>query len=120
MNNTTSYTIIVLAFLVMLGLFANPTSFWMPTQLTHIMLGGLIVLFGIVTTLLLKEKPSDEREEAHQMYAGRVGYLTVTSLLMLGIVVQVITDTVDIWLVLGLGGAVLAKFVAHVYLARFR
>jgi hypothetical protein len=89
---------ISVAVLVMLALLIHP--FWMPM--------GLIGLCVFVW----RETPRDEREYVAVAQAGRSAYLVGGVLLTIGVTVQTLQHHVDIWLVLGLAGMVLAKVIS--------
>lgn len=103
-------------FTLVLVLMLNPFGFFMPDKLVSIMLGGILVLFGLYATFVLKESPQDEREHLHRFLANRLAYLLGTTALVLGIVWQGITlRHVDPWLLVVLGTMVIAKVASLFY-----
>ncbi|CAN5746151.1 hypothetical protein BH11PAT2_BH11PAT2_01120 [soil metagenome] len=102
-------------FIVTAAIFLNPFKVWMPDMLHMLILGILVGAFGAVAALVASEQQGDEREERHQMLAGRAAFLTGAVILLSGIVWQAFTSTVDAWLVLALCGMVLAKASVRVY-----
>jgi len=61
-----------------------------------------LVLFGIFASFILREKTVDERDAVHETLAGRNAFLAGSTILILGIVVEGYTHTVDPWLVIAL------------------
>lgn len=101
--------------IVLLILFLNPFGFWMPTTLLMMMVLGLVVVFTLFASFVWKENHRDEREGLHKMMAGRIAFLVGTALLVLGIIVQSFKHDLDPWLVLTLGGMIVAKVVGLIY-----
>ena len=75
----------------------------------------LFVAFVLFAIFVWKEKAADEREQVHRMLAGRVAFLTGSSILVLGIIVQEMQGKLDKWLVYSLVGMIVAKVVALKY-----
>ncbi len=103
------------AFLVLAIIFLNPFKLWMPDMLHMLILGLLVVVFGAIAALLVSEQSGDEREDRHQMLAGRIAFLAGAAILLSGIVWQAFTSAVDAWLVLALCGMVVAKAAVRIY-----
>jgi len=80
-----------------------------------VILGFIVAAFGVFAALLLREQSGDERETIHRMLAGRAAFLTGATILLVGIVWQAFTGTVDAWLILTLCGMVLAKTAIRFY-----
>ncbi len=100
---------------LLLVLILNPMHFWMPTMAHMMLLGAAVVVFGLFASFMLREDAGDEREGAHRMLAGRAAFLTGSSLLILGIMYQSYTHTLDVWLVIVLVGMLLAKVGTRFY-----
>jgi hypothetical protein len=108
----------VIAFLIILVLFLNPFGFWMPEPLTYMMIVAVVVVFALFAGLVLKNSTRDEREAAHQMKAGRIGYLSGVGVLVLAIAIEgVVLKEVDSWLVIALAVMVLARICTAWYVA---
>jgi len=110
--------LIPIILIVSLILLANPYMFWMPTTLHMMVLVVLIVCFVIFGSFIWKEKVADERENLHRFVVGRYAFLAVTSVLLLGIIIQTINHTLDIWLVAGLVTGILTKVIGSLYTQR--
>ena len=114
MKNPYSQEIFVtIIFGLVLILLLNPFEFFMPDRLVYIMLGSVVVLFGLYVSFIAKESPKDERERLHRFVANRFAYLLGTGTLVIGIVFQGLTESnIDPWLLLVLGVMVVAKIVS--------
>lgn len=107
-------------FLLLLALFLDPLMIFMPSGFVYAVIVGAIVVFAAFAGLVWRTRPADERDEVHQMKAGRLGYLLGTGVLLAGIVLQALVDhAVDPWLVAGVGAMVLGK-LAGIYWAQKR
>ncbi|MBU2103958.1 hypothetical protein KKD81_02765 [Patescibacteria group bacterium] len=104
-----------LIFLVLAIAFLNPFGLWMTDMFHMLILGLLVVAFGIFATLVVREQGGDERELVHRMIAGRAAFLTGALILLIGIIWQAFTHTLDYWLVYALLGMVLAKTLVRIY-----
>ena len=113
MKNNLKETVVTVALIVIAILLLNPFHFWMPDMMVMSMLAFALVLFGIFASFILREKSIDEREEQHKSLAGRNAFLAGSGILMLGIVVQGYSHTVDPWLVITLIGMVAVKLITR-------
>lgn len=113
MKNNLKETVVTTAMIVIAILLLNPFHFWMPDMMVMGMLAGALVLFGVFASFILKEKSIDEREDQHKALAGRNAFLMGSGILMLGIIMQGYTHTVDPWLVIALIGMVLVKLLTR-------
>jgi magnesium-transporting ATPase (P-type) len=113
MKNNFKETLLTVILIVIAILLLNPFHFWMPNMLVICMLAFALVIFGIFASFILREKSVDERDDQHKSLAGRNAFLVGSGILMLGIVVQGYTHTVDAWLVLALIGMVITKIVTR-------
>lgn len=103
MKNNPLHEIGIPAVLIILAvLLVNPFHFWMPDMMVMAMLATLLVLFGIFASFILKEKVFDERDAVNRSLAGRNAFIAGSGILMLGIVVEGYTHSVDPWLVVAL------------------
>lgn len=101
---------ISVAVLVTLALLIHP--YWMPMGLIVICIALLAFLVFGLCVFVWRETPRDEREYAAATQAGRSAYLVGGILLTVGVAVQTLQHHIDIWLVLGLAGMVLAKVIS--------
>ncbi len=108
--------IIVSVVLVILAvLFLNPFDFLMPDAVTMILIAIFLVVFAGFAAFVWHERVADEREAAHAAFAGRMGYLAGTGVLILGIVVQALEHQMSYWIVGGLVAMILVKIVARAW-----
>lgn len=101
--------------IVLVLLFLNPFDLLMPPPIVSMLNIFLIAVFGIFAATIWKEHSRDERESLHRMIAGRFAFLVGSGILVLGILVQSITHTVDPWLVYALVGMIIGKIVGLLY-----
>jgi len=114
-NNFLQEILIAVFLIVLLVLFVNPFDFWMPDMLVMMMVTVLAVLYFIFAGFVWKEKARDERESMHKMLASRVSFLSGSLVLVLGVIVQSMTHSLDIWLVYALSVMLVAKIAGHIY-----
>lgn len=114
MKNTVDIVlpIILIAALILL---ANPYMFWMPSALHMAVLVFFIIAFVLFSAFVWKEHAADERENLHRFIVGRFAFLTMTSVLVIGVTIQTINHTLDIWLVAALVAGILAKVIGGIY-----
>ncbi|MDP4011876.1 MAG: hypothetical protein Q8P72_06670 [Candidatus Roizmanbacteria bacterium] len=87
----------------------------MPTPLHMMILVIFIIAFVLFGTFLCKEKVADERENLHRFIVGRYAFLTITTVLVVGIIVQTLSHTLDMWMVFALVVGILAKVIGSIY-----
>lgn len=100
---------LALSVLLALTLLINPFDLIMTDAyiLTSLMLLGVAVIaFGV---FIWRESFRDEREQMHGLQAGRLSYLAGGATLVIAIVTQTLSHTLDIWLVLVLAVMVITK-----------
>lgn len=115
MKNNIKETIITFCLILIAVLLLNPFHFWMPDMMIMAILAMALVLFGIFASFVLREKSFDEREAQHKTIAGRNAFLSGSGILMVGIVVQGYTHSVDPWLVITLILMILVKIATRVW-----
>ncbi len=114
-NNLLNESIVSLV-LIMLAIFLlNPLNLWMPGMTVMAIMGGVLVVFAVFASFVLREDVRDEREGVHRMYAGRTAFLSGALVIMLGLSVQSYKDSIDPWLVVALVAMVLTKIGARIY-----
>ncbi len=109
-ESTTAVTIFIIAII-----FLNPGHLTMPDTINSLLILGFIVAFLVFAAFVLKERPSDEREEMHILKAGRNSYLSGVGILVLGIIFQALKHEVDPWLVYAVCVMVLSKIISRIY-----
>jgi hypothetical protein len=115
MKNNIKETIITVCLIAIAVLLLNPFHFWMPDMMVMAMLAVALVLFGIFASFILREQTVDERDDVHKTIAGRNAFLAGSSVLMIGIVVQGYTHSVDPWLVIALIVMILVKIATRMW-----
>lgn len=109
MKNNLKETITTVCLIAIAILLLNPFNFWMPDMMVMCMLAIALALFGLFASFILREQTVDERDDAHRTLAGRNAFLAGSTILMIGIVVQGYSHTVDPWLVISLIVMILVK-----------
>jgi hypothetical protein len=115
MKNNIKEAIITACLIVIAILLLNPFHFWMPDMMVMAMLLIALVLFGIFASFILREKTVDERDDIHRALAGRNAFLSGSFILMIGIVVQGYSHSVDHWLVVTLIMMILVKIATRIW-----
>jgi membrane glycosyltransferase len=100
------------AVLAILALLVHP--YWMPMGLIVVCIAVLAVLVFGLGVFVWREKPRDEREYQLMAQTGRSAYLTGAAILTIGVAVQTLQHHLDMWLVIGLAGMILAKVINHI------
>jgi len=101
--------------IILLILCLNPLDVFMPSHVVMMLLITIIVLFGIFAGLIWREKPRDEREGFHRMFASRLAFLVGSTILIIGVVTNEIQHINDPWLTLALVGMIIAKMIGFLY-----
>lgn len=118
-NNVLTITVAI-ALAALLVLVSDPFMLWMPPRAQMIALLCAAALACAWAGLVLYERPRDEREAEHSMFAGRAAYLTGVCALTLALAVEGLSHALDPWVPLSLGAMVMVKLAAHLYSERFR
>lgn len=118
-NESLQEIMVALALGFLLLFFIDPFMLFMPDVVIMIIMGGLIVAFGIFAMFVWKEHPADERESLHSMIADRVAFLAGGGALVAGIIIQTLRHNEAPWLVLVLGIMIAAK-IAGLMWARMK
>jgi peptidoglycan/LPS O-acetylase OafA/YrhL len=101
--------LVALVLVVSAVLLVNPFELWMPDMMYMTVLAVVVAAFGVIAAFMVKERAGDERDESHRSFAGRAAFLVGSGILVIGIVAQTFSHTLDPWLVAALAGMVLAK-----------
>jgi len=117
--NTNVLAQLISALLLAVAAFflANPYGFWMPEMTHMVVLAVAVAIFGAFSVFVLMERAGDERENEHRHSAGRAAFLAGGAVLIIGIIIQTLSHTLDPWLVWALLAMVAAKSIARVYSA---
>lgn len=108
-------SIITISALISLVLLTDPFMTLMPTPAQMAVLIGVSVLLILSVAFILTEEAHDEREELHRLEAGRLAYASGLSFLIIGLLVQGFTHTIDPWLVLTIAVMLVVKVAVRLY-----
>lgn len=108
--------IIVSAFLI-LALLAclNPLNLLMPPPFVMMAVVALLLVFGLFSIYIWKERKGDERETYHKILSGHFAFLTGSFILVIAIAYQELNHNLDPWLVYALIGMIIAKVISQYY-----
>jgi cobalamin synthase len=108
-NRILKEIIVPLTLVVLAVLLLNPFHFWMPDMMVMVILAVVLVLFALFASFILKERAFDERDDVNRSLAGRNAFLAGSAILMLGIVIQGYSHSIDSWLVIALVVMIIVK-----------
>ncbi|MDR3519868.1 MAG: hypothetical protein P4L63_03220 [Candidatus Pacebacteria bacterium] len=115
MKNNIKEIIVATCLVVITILLLNPLRFWMPDMMVILMLALALIIFGIFATFILRERIFDERDGIHRTLAGRNAFLVGSAVLMLGILVQGYSHSIDPWLVIALILMIIVKITTRIW-----
>ena len=101
--------------IIILISFLQVSQLTMPMSVEFSLIVFLIILFLAYTTTIWKELPRDEREEQHQLKAGRTSFLIGAGVLTMGAIYQLSQHEVDPWLIAALIIMILTKVFTRIY-----
>ena len=104
-----------LAIVFALVLVINPFGIIMTSTYTLtilMILGVAVIAFG---AFIWRERYRDEREELHAMKAGRLSYFAGGGVLVVAIITQTLSHSLDIWLVIALVAMVVTKLAVSAW-----
>lgn len=102
--------------LILLALFLNVFDLVMPPSTLHMLVVVALVIFGIIVVLVWREKPKDEREGYHRMFAARVSLILGSGVLIFGIILGLLNHSLDPFLIYALGVIILGKLLGMLYI----
>ena len=115
LNNYFIEIIFSVLLIIALTLCLNPMNLFMPPPIVNMLVVGLLLIFGLFSIYIWKERKGDERENYHKILSGHLAFLTGSSILVIGIAYQELNHALDPWLVFALIGMVIAKVISHIY-----
>jgi hypothetical protein len=115
MKNNTIQIIVSLVLITLSVLLLNPFHLWMPDMMVFVILAFALVIFAIFSSFILREKVFDERDMLHRTLAGRNAFLAGSTILMLGIVIQGYSHSVDPWLIVALIAMIITKIITRIW-----
>jgi hypothetical protein len=114
-SNFIQETSIAAILIVLLLIILNPFKIWMPNMIHIMMLVAALVVFAAFATFVLREKTIDERDGIHKMFAGRLAFLAGSAVLIIGIILQEVHGSVDVWLIYTLVAMIVVKLMSRIY-----
>ena len=105
--------VLVLLFLI---LAANPFNFWMPSPMVMLLVCLITATYFIFAALVFMERPRDEREQLHSLIAGRISFLTGSTVLAIAIIIKELQGQPDPWIIGALGTMILTKIIVRIVL----
>ncbi len=115
MNSWITELILSLILIIVLIVCLNPFGLLMPPPMVMALILFLVIIFGVFSIFIWKERRGDERENYHKIISGHFAFLTGSTLLIIAIAYQELNHELDPWLVLILIGMVLAKLLSQFY-----
>lgn len=115
LSNYTIEIIFSILLIIALTLCLNPLNLFMPPPVINILVVVLLLVFGLFSVYLWKERKGDERENYHKILSGHLGFLVGSVILVIGIAYQELNHALDPWLVFALIGMIIAKVASHIY-----
>jgi putative effector of murein hydrolase LrgA (UPF0299 family) len=112
-----TYYIFLLVFIALLTGFvltgsAAGHAMSMPTILS---VCGLLVLYTALMSLVGEGRSEDERATSHRYFASRMALLAGTTVLSIGIIVQLLNNQLDYWSLTALVVINITKIISLVY-----
>ena len=104
--------------LILLALFLNVFDLVMPPSTLHVLVVVALVIFGIIILLFWREKPQDEREGYHRMFAARTSLILGSCVLITGIISGLLNHNLDPFLIYALCAIVIGKLVGMFYIKK--
>ena len=114
-NNFIAEIIIATILIILLILLLDPLGFVMATSMQMMVTAIILIIFISFSAFVWKEKPKDEREVLHNHISSRFAYLSGASILVIAIIYQSFTYTLDPWIVIALIVMILAKIIGSIY-----
>lgn len=106
---------VAVVMVILLLVLVNPTEIFMTTSMEMMLVVGLVLLFALFASFVMREKVRDEREAMLRMMADRVGFLAGCAFLMLGVIVESFQHKLSDWLLIALASMIIAKIIGAVY-----
>lgn len=114
-NNNLSEILISIILVILLTLLLDPLGFVMATSLQMMVILFILIIFIAFSVFVWKEKPKDEREELHNHVTSRFAYLSGITILVVALIYQSLTYTLDPWIIIALIVMILAKVIGSIY-----
>lgn len=108
-------SVVAIILIILLLILANPFQLFMNDILIMMFVLALAATFGIFASLIWREKARDEREQLHSYLAGRVAFLSGAAVLLIAIIIQSLSHSLDYWVALAFGVMIVAKAFGLIY-----
>ncbi len=116
MNKTVLHTAVAVLISFLLVVIADLVPFWMPMMGELVALVCVTVLLLVWASFVLSETAVDEREVYLKTQSGRVAYVAGLAVLLVALIVQTLSHTIDPWIPVALAVMVVAKHATRLYL----
>ena len=112
---TAVYYILLLVFIALItGFVFSGGNHMSMGQVTAVCSG--LVLYTVALGVVGEGRAEDERAQYHRYLSTRIGFIAGVSVLCIGLLFQLITHTLDYWLLAGLIIVNLSKIMSLLYL----
>lgn len=119
MTNNRIIEIVIALFLIGLSVaLLNPWELWMPNMVVLGLLVAVLIVFAIYASFVMGERVVDERDALHRMLADRNAFLLGSATIIMGVLFEAQSHTVDVWLVAALVVMVVAKIMTRIHTDR--
>ncbi|MBY0310268.1 hypothetical protein K2Q16_03935 [Patescibacteria group bacterium] len=116
MNKSFVHTGVALLIGFFLLVIADLVPFWMPMMGELVALVCVTVLLLLWASFMLYETAVDEREVQLKTQSGRVAYLAGLAILLVALISQSLSHTIDPWIPAAIATMVLVKHFTRLYL----
>jgi len=107
-----------LAILIVGFLILDPMSFYYTNMQTASLVIILLIAYVAFQIFIWKAKPQDEREDQLLYRANANAYLFGTAVLVIGLVYQAFSHSVDVWLLIALLVMIISRMASCFYKER--
>ena len=118
MKNNLSHIIIAVVLIFIFLLLCNPYMFWMPEMVEMTALVIVAVLLVFWAGFIMRESGGDERDIVNRMHAGRIAYLSGIGTLVIALLVQGFSHSIDEWVLITLSVMIVSKLIVSIYADR--
>ncbi len=88
----------------------------MPQRMDMVIHTALVLIFAVVSFLLWFDRPQDEREQAHKLFATKMAFTVGGVILVVGIVDRSLSgELIDPYLAYAFAGMIIARAVGRVW-----
>lgn len=114
-DNITQETVLSAAVILLLTVLSNPWGLFPSIHIIQLSL-AVIVLLGVFSISIARKK--HDEGAGTQAVSDRAGFLTLSGVLLTGIIAQSLTHESSSWLIVALAAGMAAKLIAVFYMRR--